>query len=118
MISMYFAPSTLQHRLSLVSSERELLKLVTQEIGLYDFATQIDSFELDLAFAAAGGISPWVMADKLPAILAPAPERKATFGDILVETQNGFVNIATPAGFIPLVDIEYNHGQLRQKQYN
>lgn len=118
MISMYFAPPALQQRLTSVDSERELLKLVTQEISLYDFATQIDSFELDLAFAAAGGTSPWVMADKLPAIIAPAPRRKATFGDILVETQQGYVNIATPAGFIPLVDIEYNHGQLRQKQYN
>jgi hypothetical protein len=118
MISMYFAPSILQQQLSLVKSERELLKLVTREIALYDFAIQVDSLELDLAFAAAGGASPWVMADKLPAILTPAPQRKATFGDLLVETQDGYVNIATPAGFIPLVDIEYNLGQLRLKQYN
>jgi hypothetical protein len=118
MISMYFAPPALQARLNLVKGERELLKLVTEEVDLYDFATQKDSFELDLAFAAAGGISPWVMADKQPAILSSTPLRAATFGDILVETQQGYVNLATPAGFIPLVDLEYSQGQLRKKQYN
>lgn len=118
MIAMYFAPLALQLRFSQVKGERDLLRLATEEVLMYDFATQIDSFELDLAFAAAGGISHWVMADKLPTILNPKPQRMATFGDILVETRQAYVNIATPAGFIPLVDIEYNHGQLRQKQYN
>lgn len=118
MISMYYAPPELQVRLTLVDGERELLKIVTQEIQSYDFAIQIDSFELDLAFAAAGGISPWVMADTQPTILKHSIERAATFGDILVETLQGYVNLATPAGFIPLVDIEYSQGKLRQKQYN
>ncbi|MDP5032951.1 MAG: hypothetical protein NWQ54_22580 [Paraglaciecola sp.] len=118
MIAMYYAPPELQTRLTQVNGERELLKLVTKEIALYDFATKIDSFELDLAFAAAGGISPWVMADNLPEVLNQPLLRTATFGDLLVETVQGYVNLATPAGFIPVIDVEYNLGLLRQKQFN
>lgn len=117
MITLYFAPHGLQLLLSQVKGERELIKVVSQEIENYQFATQIDSNELDLAYAAAGGPSPWTLADNLPA-LSPTPSRKATFGDILVETDTGYVNLATPAGFIPLVDSECHLGILRKKQFN
>jgi hypothetical protein len=46
------------------------------------------------------------------------PNRRTTFGDILIEQPQGYVNLATPAGFIPLVDVVYSLGQLSLKQIN
>lgn len=118
MITLYFAPPSVLNRLITITNERELIRVVYQDLAHYQIATQINSDELDLAYAAAGGPSPWALADQLPILSTPDLERSAKFGDILLENASGYANLATPAGFIPLVDVECYVGLLRLKQYN
>jgi len=82
--------------------ERELLKLVHTRDWLYEknFATQIDMLgNLILPLPQPGAFQPWVMADKWPAILAPAARSKATLGYSVVENPNGFCKYCPPRWF-------------------
>ncbi|MDO6694895.1 hypothetical protein Q4574_16475 [Aliiglaciecola sp. 3_MG-2023] len=104
--------------LSNVENERVLISTVIQHIDLYQLATRVKHSELDIAFAASGGPTAWVNVDNLSVDYAPQPSRKSKFGDVLVEMANGYANLSTPAGFIPLIDVIERNGQLLKKQLN
>lgn len=118
MIDVFNAPALLQTKIQQATNERTLVKLVVEHIHTYQFATSVKSGEIDLAFAATGGLTQWVNADNVQIGFSPKPTRATTFGDILIEQPQCYVNLATPAGFIPLVDVVYSHGQLSKKQFN
>ncbi|MFT6343387.1 MAG: hypothetical protein ACJAWQ_000437 [Paraglaciecola sp.] len=118
MIDVFNANQSLQVIIQKAEDERTLVKLVTKHIHNYEFSTQVDSDEIDIAFAASGGATRWVNSDNLKIKCEPTPNRQTTFGDILIEQPQGYVNLATPAGFIPLVDVIYSQGQLSLKQLN
>jgi hypothetical protein len=118
MIEVFNAPQSLQLKIQHAANERILLQLVVKHIQSYEFATKVASDEIDIAFAATGGLTRWINADNLKIKCTPAPIRQTTFGDILIEQPQGYVNLATPAGFIPLVDVVYSQGQLSIKQIN
>jgi hypothetical protein len=118
MIDVFNAPQSLQIKFQQASNERALLQLVVEHIHSYEFATKAESDELDIAFAATGGLTRWINSDNIKIKCDPLPIRKTTFGDILIEQPQGYVNLATPAGFIPLVDVVYSQGQLGLKQIN
>ena len=118
MIDVFNATQSLQVIIQQAENERSLVQLVTKYIRSYEFSTQVDSDEIDIAFAASGGFTHWVNSDNLQIKCAPKPNRQTTFGDILIEQPQGYVNLATPAGFIPLVDIVYSLGQLSLKKFN
>jgi len=118
MIDVFNATQSLQVEMQQVTNERSLLQLVIKHIHSYEFSTKVDNDELDIAFAATGGLTRWVNSDNLKIKCDPTPNRQTTFGDILIEQPQGYVNLATPAGFIPLVDVVYSQGQLVIKQIN
>jgi hypothetical protein len=118
MIDIFNATQSLQDIIQKVENERSLLQLVVKHIHSYEFSTQVDSNEIDIAFAASGGMTRWVNGDNSKIKCEPTPNRQTTFGDILIEQPQGYVNLATPAGFIPLVDVVYSQGQLSLKQIN
>ena len=118
MIDVFNATQSLQVKIKQAANERTLLQLVINHIHNYEFSTQVDSNEIDIAFAATGGLTHWVNGDNLKIKYDPVPNRQTTFGDILIEQPQGYVNLATPAGFIPLVDVVYSQGQLSLKQIN
>jgi hypothetical protein len=118
MIDVFSAPQSLQLKFQQVSNERALLQLVIKHIHSYEFSTKVDSDEIDLAFAATGGLTRWGNNDNFKIKCDPLPNRKTTFGDILIEHPHAYVNLATPAGFIPLVDVVYSQGLLGIKRIN
>jgi hypothetical protein len=118
MIDIFNATPTLLAKIQQAANERALLQLVTEHIQSYEFSTKVDIDEIDIAFAASGGMTRWVNVDNLKIKCDPLPDRQTTFGDILIEQPQGYVNLATPAGFIPLVDVVYSLGQLSLKQIN
>lgn len=118
MIDVFNATQSLQLKIQQAADERSMLQLVIEDIRSYEFSTKVASDELDIAFAATGGLTRWVNADNLKIECEPAPNRQTTFGDILIEQPQGYVNLATPAGFIPLVDVIYSLGQLSLKKIN
>ena len=118
MIDIFNASPSLQTKIQQAVNERSLLQLVIRHIRSYEFSTKVDSDEIDIAFAATGGMTRWVNSDNLKIKCEPMPNRQTTFGDILIEQPQGYVNLATPAGFIPLVDVVYSLGQLSLKQMN
>lgn len=118
MIDIFHATETLQTMLQNMSDERSLIQLVISSLDNYQFATQVKSTELDIAFAATGGTSRWVNAEHIKIAFAPTPKRATTFGDLLIEYPQNYINLATPAGFIPLVDLSYSQGQLSRIQIN
>jgi thioredoxin reductase len=118
MIDVFNATPWLQAKIQQAANERSLLQLVVKHIRSYEFSTKVDIEEIDIAFAATGGMTHWVNSDNLKIKCDPIPNRQTTFGDILIEQPQGYVNLATPAGFIPLVDIVYSLGQLSLKQIN
>jgi hypothetical protein len=118
MIDVFNATQLLQVEIQKAVDERALLQLVMKNIHGYEFSTQVDSDEIDIAFAASGGQTRWVNSDNLQIKCDPIPNRQTTFGDILIEQPQGYVNLSTPAGFIPLVDVIYSQGQLSLKQLN
>lgn len=118
MIDIFHASGELQQRIAEADDERMLIKTVQTHLDQYQLATRVKHQELDIAFAATGGPSQWFNADCMSIDFSPAPERATQFGDILVEQANGFVNLSTPAGFIPLVDVVVLTGQLHKKQLN
>jgi hypothetical protein len=118
MIDVFNASLSLQVKIQQAANERSLLQLVIQHIHSYEFSTKVESDEIDIAFAASGGLTRWVNSDNLKIKCAPTPNRQTAFGDILIELPQGYVNLATPAGFIPLVDVIYSQGQLSIKQIN
>jgi hypothetical protein len=118
MIDVFNAAQPLQEKIQQAENERALLQLVIKHIHSYEFSTKVDSDEIDIAFAATGGLTHWVNSDQLKIKCEPEPSRQSTFGDILIEQPQGHVNLATPAGFIPLVDVVYSQGQLGIKKIN
>ncbi len=118
MIYVFHALSKLQQAMTRVDNERALVQLVYGHLEHYDFATQVKHSELDIAFAATGGPTAWVNVDNMTVAFNPVPSRSSDYGDILVEGANGFVNLSTPAGFIPLVDVIERNGKLLRKQLN
>ncbi|MFT6776794.1 MAG: hypothetical protein ACJAV1_000706 [Paraglaciecola sp.] len=118
MIDVFNATQSLQVKIQQAENERALLQLVMKHIHSYEFSTQVDSDEIDIAFAATGGLTHWVNSDNIKIKCEPVPNRQTTFGDILIEQPKGYVNLATPAGFIPLVDVVYSQGQLSKIQIN
>ncbi len=118
MIDVFNAAEPLQVKIRQAKNERSLLQIVIKHIDSYEFSTKVHSDEIDIAFAATGGLTRWVKGDNLKIKCEPAPSRQTTFGDILIEQPQGYVNLATQAGFIPLVDVVYSQGQLSLKQMN
>ena len=118
MIWIYHASPRLQLQLSSVSNEIELIKLVIAGLADYYQATRVKHSELDIAFVATGGPSPWVNGQSMHIDFAPVPPRSSQYGDILVEQAFGYVNLSTPAGFIPLVDVVEQQGYLQRKVMN
>ncbi|GAA6186511.1 MULTISPECIES: hypothetical protein [Alteromonadaceae] len=118
MIYVFHAQDKLMDLLANVENERVLISTVIQNIHLYQLATRVKHSELDIAFAASGGPTAWVNVDNLSVDYAPEPSRQSKFGDVLVEMANGFANLSTPAGFIPLIDVIERNGQLLKKQLN
>ncbi|GAB5379527.1 MAG: hypothetical protein Alis3KO_29230 [Aliiglaciecola sp.] len=116
MIIVYHASASLLDKLSLVANERELVRLVLTNLSDYQLGTRVKHSELDIAFAASGGPTKWVNVDNMAVAFSPQPERGSVYGDVLVEHGNGYVNLSTPAGFIPLVDVIERDGSLCIKQ--
>ena len=118
MIDVFHGPETLLCLIQAVVDERKLIQLVSREISTYQFATKVKTTELDIALAVTGGNTHWVKGDNLNIEFTPSIERKSRFGDIFIEQPQAYVNLVTPAGFIPLVDILYSQGQLYTKKLN
>ncbi|MEP4891358.1 MAG: hypothetical protein ABJV04_15125 [Aliiglaciecola sp.] len=118
MIYVFHAQDKLMRLLENVENERALISTVIKNIDLYQLATRVKHSELDIAFAASGGPTTWVNGDNLAVDYAPQPNRNSMFGDVLVEMANGYANLSTPAGFIPLIDVIERNGQLLKKQLN
>lgn len=115
MIDVFHADNVLLERISSAEDERALLALVMEALSEYSLATRVKHSELDIAFAATGGPTNWVNVDNMAVSFDPKPTRASQYGDILVEQANGYVNISTPMGFIPLVDVMEQQGSLRHK---
>lgn len=115
MIDVFHAQPQLRQLFQSVNNERELISLVATTLHEYCHATRVKHSELDIAFAATGGPTQWVNVDNISIDFTPSPGRRTDYGDILVEQAYGYVNLSTPAGFIPLVDIIEDNGSLRRK---
>lgn len=118
MIYIFHAQNSLLTSMSETQNERNLVQLVINHLDQYEYATSVKHSELDIAFAATGGPTAWVNVDNMSVDFHPVPKRTSEYGDILVEAANGFVNLSTPAGFIPLVDVIEQQGNLRRKTFN
>lgn len=118
MIDVFHATDVLLSKLQACTSEREVIKQVENHLNEYQFASVVHHSELDIAFAAAGGPSSWLEVSVTDIKITPPPPRDSGYGDILVERETGFVHLATPAGFIPLVDTLVHHQQLQKKVFN
>ena len=116
MIDVYHASSALLEKYTAATNERDKIALVTTHLADYQKVTSVKHSELDIAFAATGGPSPWVNVDNMSITFDPVPKRRSDYGDILVERGLGYVNLSTPAGFIPLVDVIERFGTLCHKQ--
>lgn len=115
MIDVFHANAALLEKIKQVENERELIALVSAQLKAYEHATRVKHSELDIAFAATGGPTQWVNVDNISIQFEPKPVRTTQFGDILVEQAYGYVNLSTPAGFIPLIDIIERQGSLLSK---
>lgn len=118
MIHVFHANQDLQFMISETENERGLIALVMSNLAKYQLATSVKHSELDIAFAATGGPTAWVNGDNMSVNFNPSPERASLYGDVLVELASGFVNLSTPAGFIPLVDVLERNAALVKKQLN
>ena len=118
MIHVFHAGRELQLLMSEIENERSLIALVMSNLANYQLATSVKHSELDIAFAATGGPSAWVNIDSMSVDFNPSPKRASLYGDVLVELASGFVNLSTPAGFIPLVDVLEQNATLVKKQLN
>lgn len=117
-IDIFNASAQLQTKLQDVANERALVQLVIDNIHNFEFSTQVRCSDIDIAFAASGGKTHWLNSDSQSIECSPPPSRHTAFGDILIEHPQGYVNLATPAGFIPLVDVVYSQGKLSKKCIN
>lgn len=115
MIDIFHASESLQKKLQRIENERELLQLVLKNLSQYRFATRVEHSELDIAFLATGGSMQETTQGDLAIEFKPAPSRPTQFNDILLERQSGYINLSTPAGFIPLVDAIERNGFLHKK---
>jgi len=118
MIHVFHADQDLQIMMSETENERGLVALVMSNLTKYQLATRVKHSELDIAFAATGGPTAWVNGDNMSVAFNPSPERASLYGDVLVELGSGFVNLSTPAGFIPLVDVLERNAALIKKRLN
>ena len=111
-IDVFHADELLQLEFATLENERMLVALVLNRLDDYQHATRVKHPELDIAFAATGGPTVWVNVDNMMVDYAPTPARRSEYGDILVEQGTGYVNLSTPSGFIPLVDVIESFGTL------
>lgn len=118
MIDIFHADPQLHQQISCANNERDMISVVLLALDRYELATRVKHSELDIAFAATGGKTQWVNADNMSIEFTPQPERATQFGDILVEQAFGYVNLSTPAGFIPLIDVIESSGSLLKKVLN
>ncbi|MCC2617739.1 hypothetical protein LJ739_15915 [Aestuariibacter halophilus] len=118
MIDIFHAQHLLQQQMASAPDERSMIRMVMAALDSYALATSVKHAELDIAFAATGGPTQWVNVDNMAVDFSPQPERASQYGDILVERAYGYVNLSTPAGFIPLVDVIAELGILKRKQLN
>lgn len=118
MIDIYHADEPTLSAISSAENERQTIGFVLARLSNYAKATTVKHGELDIAFAATGGPSQWCNADCIDIEFSPVPDRTSHFGDILVERATGYVNLSTPAGFIPLVDVIEKEGQLQKIVYS
>ncbi|MDO6840110.1 hypothetical protein Q4602_11570 [Paraglaciecola chathamensis] len=115
MIDIFHASDSLRRKLHTIDNERDLMQLVMKNLSQYRFATRVEHSELDIAFAASGGPSHFANGDSANIACTPAVNRPTEFNDILLERQTGYINLSTPAGFIPLVDAVERNGFLHKK---
>jgi hypothetical protein len=116
LIDIFHASESLQKKLQNIENERELVQLVLKNLSQYRFATRVDHSELQSAFSATGGQYPGQPAKGEQTITGkPVPTRATQYNDILLERKPGFIHLATPAGFIPLVDAIERNGFLHKK---
>lgn len=118
MIYIFHANNELMSLLAKADNERTLVTTVVENLHLYSLATRVKQSELDIAFAATGGPTAWINVDNITVEFEPKPARGSSYGDVLVEIQTGYVNLSTPAGFIPLIDVIERNGILQKKQLN
>lgn len=118
MIYVYHANEPLKHQFQHILNERELIQTVMTKLNEYTFATSVKHAEIDIAFAVTGGPTNWLNADAMSIQYTPAPKRPSDYGDIFFERAGGYVNLATPLGFIPLVDVIEQSGRLLKKRLN
>ncbi|QHJ12826.1 hypothetical protein FX988_03084 [Paraglaciecola mesophila] len=115
MIDIFHASDSLRRKLHTIDNERDLIQLVMKNLSQYRFATRVEHSELDIAFAASGGPSHFANDDAADVACTPQVNRPTEFNDILLERQTGYINLSTPAGFIPLVDAVERNGFLHKK---
>lgn len=115
MIDIFHASDSLRRKLHTIDNERDLIQLVMKNLSQYRFATRVEHSELDIAFAASGGPSHFANGDAADVACTPQVNRPTEFNDILLERQTGYINLSTPAGFIPLVDAVERNGFLHKK---
>ena len=118
MIDVFHANNELIEKITAAENERELIKIVQASLHEYLLASTVQHSELDIAFSVTGGPSNWQDVTCFDVPCTPKPARKSGYGDILVEKASDFVHLATPAGFIPLVDVLPMQAQLKNKRLN
>ncbi|MFQ3198685.1 MAG: hypothetical protein ACI8R9_000779 [Paraglaciecola sp.] len=123
MIDIFHASESLQKKLQNIENERELVQLVLKNLSQYRFASRVDHSELQSVFAATGSQlpgepAPGNNADGQAITCKPVPTRATQYNDILLERKPGFIHLATPAGFIPLVDAIERNGFLHKRLLN
>lgn len=116
MIDIYQASEAVLEQWQAADNERIGIKCIERNLAQYHWACAAATTELDIAFAAAGGRAVWLQESTCRT--KPEPPRPVSFADILVERDAGFVHLATPAGFLPLVDVEVVQFQLRLRTLN
>lgn len=118
MIDVFHADKFTLEQIQSAENERSAIELVVSALAQYKKAASVKHAELDIAFAATGGPTQWLNADALDIGVSPIPARATQYGDILVEHGTGYVNLSTPAGFIPLVDVIEREGKLQKIVYS
>lgn len=118
MIDVFHADEITLEQIQSAENERIAIVLVVSSLAQYKKAARVKHSELDIAFAATGGPTQWLNADALDINVSPEPQRATQYGDILVEQGTGYVNLSTPAGFIPLVDVIEREGKLQKIIYS
>ena len=117
-IDVYHASTELLSEIEAADSELQVLRVVMSRLQEYQYACRVAHGELDIGFAITGGASQWWGVQTGEVKVSASPDRNSEFGDVLVEQPQGFAHLATPSGFIPLVDVVVIQRRLHKKQLN